>query len=225
MSGVVERVLVREGSVVQQGAPLALLRATTLRNDREAAASEAVSADRLAALAASRGDPAEERLQRLRGDALRRELALLDEELDLTTVRAPLSGVVLTPHPETLLGTSLDEGDLTVTMGRTDTLELEFGVEQRDIGRVHPGQEVRLRVDAFPQRTFTGRVLAVGQLPAVDEEGVRYPIRAAVANPDGLLRPSMAAYVRVLTESASAATRVFRGPARWARLTWWRIWS
>jgi len=29
----------------------------------------------------------------------------------------------------------------------------------------------------------------------------------------------------VLTDPASAVTRVLRGPARWARLTWWRIWS
>jgi GAF domain-containing protein len=225
VSGVVERMLAREGGMVQRGAPLALLRATSLRNEREAAAAEAVSADRLAALAASRGDPAEERLQRLRGEALRRELALLDEQLDLTTVRAPISGVVLTPRPEQLLGASLDEGDLAVTLGRTDTLELEFGVDQRNIGRVSPGQEVRLRVDAFPQRTFTGRVLAISQLPITNEEGVRYPVRAAVANPDGLLRPSMAAYVRILTQPASAATRLLRGPVRWARLMWWRIWS
>jgi hypothetical protein len=50
-------------------------------------------------------------------------------------------------------------------------------------------------------------------------------VRALVANPDGALRPSMAAYVRVLTDPASAATRLFRGPLRWMRLFWWRIWS
>ena len=53
-----------------------------------------------------------------------------------------------------------------MTLGRTDSLELEFGVDQRDIGRVRPGQEVRLRVDALPQRTFTGRVRSVAPLAA-----------------------------------------------------------
>ena len=32
-------------------------------------------------------------------------------------------------------------------------------------------------------------------------------------------------YARVLTDPASAATRLFRGPARWVRLLWWRMWS
>ena len=104
-------------------------------------------------------------------------------------------------------------------------MELEFGVAQRDIARVRPGQEVRLRVDAMPQRTFTGRVRAVAPLPSDSAADVLYPVRAIVANPDGALRPSMAAYVRVLTDPASAATRLFRGPIRWARLLWWRIWS
>jgi GAF domain-containing protein len=225
VAGVVERIAVSEGSVVARGAPVAYLRSTTLRADREATAAEAAAADRLAALAASRLDASEERLHRLRADALRREVALLDEEVELTTIRAPVAGVVLTPRVGERVGTSLEEGDELLTIGRTDSLELDFGVPQRDIDRVRPGQEVRLRVDAVPQRTFVGRVLAVAPVPADTAGDVRYPVRALVPNPDGVLKPSMVAYVRVLTDPASAATRLFRAPLRWARLFWWRIWS
>jgi RND family efflux transporter MFP subunit len=225
VAGVVERIPVAEGMAVSRGTPIAYLRANALRAEREATAAEVASADRLASLAASRGDAAEERLQRVRAESLRRELALMEEELGYTVVRAPVSGTVLTPHPEERTGMSLEEGDLVLTLGRTDSLELEFGVDQRDIARVQPGQEVRLRVDALPQRTFAGRVRSVA--PLASDSGVtsRYPVRATVANPDGLLKPRMTAYVRVLTDPESAATRLLRGPARWARLIWWRMWS
>jgi GAF domain-containing protein/multidrug resistance efflux pump len=224
VSGVVERVLVDEGGLVAQGTPLAALRSTRLSSDRAAIAGAAVAADRSAALAASRGDAAEERLQRVRGDALRQELGLIDEEVGLTTIRAPVTGTILTPHLSERIGASLEQGDLLLTVGRTDTLELEFGVDQRDIGRVRPGQKVRLRVDALPQRTFSGHVTSIGQLPSETESGVvRYPVRASVANPNGVLKPQMAAYVRVLTDPASTADRLLRGPARWARLLWWRV--
>jgi GAF domain-containing protein len=226
VDGVVERVLVREGSRVAQGQPLATLRATTLAADREATASAVASAERMAALARSRGDAAEERLQRLRAESLGRELALLDQEVGLTTVRAPAAGVVLTPRLDERIGASLGEGDLLLALGRIDTLELEFGVAQRDILRVRPGQTVRLRVDALPQRTFAGTVLSIAQLPHTGDDGtVHYPVRAAIPNSDGLLRPEMAAHARVLTDPASSATRLLRGPVRWARLTWWRLWS
>ena len=225
VDGVVERVLVREGTRVERGTPLAFLRATTVATDREATAADAAAADRSASLAASRGDAAEERLQRARADALRREVALLDQELALTTVRAPVAGTVLTPRVEERVSASLGEGELLLELGRTDSLELELGVEQRDVLRVRPGQEVRLRVDALPQRTFTGRVTSIAELPVSGPEGASYRVRAVVPNPGGLLRPEMAAHARVLTDPASAATRLLRGPVRWARLAWWRLWS
>ena len=225
VDGTIERVAVREGSQVRRGDILAILRATPLAAEREAKAADGATADRLASVAASRGDAAEERLQRIRGDALRRELSLLDEELGLTTVRAPGPGQVLTPRVEELAGSSLAEGDPLLAIGRTDTLELEFGVTQQDILRVRPGQEVRLRVDALPSETFVGRVTSIAELPHNVEGLVTYPVRAAVANRDGLLKPSMGAHARVLTDPASTATRALRAPVRWVRLMWWRIWS
>ena len=225
ISGVVDRVFVREGMTVERGAPIAHLRDDELRAQRDAASAEVSAADRAAAMAASRGDPAEERLQRLRGDVLRRDVGLLDEQINSAVVRSPVSGVVLTPRPEERVGTRAEAGDLLAIVGRTDSLELEFGVEQREITRVRVGEEVRLRVDALPQRTFSGRVVSIGALPASDSTSVMFPVRAMVANPGGLLRPGMAAYARVLTAPTSVLGRVTRGPVRAIRLLWWRMWS
>ncbi|HZA97960.1 MAG TPA: GAF domain-containing protein [Gemmatimonadales bacterium] len=222
--GVVERVLVSEGAVVERGMPLASLRASDIASSRSSTAAEVAAADRQAALAASKGDPTEERLHRIRSQALLQELALLEEQVEFLTVRAPVAGMVLTPRLHEQIGTSLDEGDLLMTLGRTDSLELEFGVAQRDIHRVRPGQEVRLRVDALPQRTFYGRVTSVGQLPFDTLPEVRYPVRAEVANAEGVLKPQMAAYARVLTEPTSAMGRIIQAPLRWGRLLWWKLW-
>ena len=223
--GVVERVLVKEGSSVVRGQPLVSLRATALLSDRAAAAAEINATERQAAIAASRNDAAEERMHRIRGDALRQELAILDEQVALTSIRAPIAGVVLTPHLHEATGASLEEGDLVLNLGRTDSLELEFGVAQRDVGRVEPGQSVRLRVDALPQRTFEGKVTSIAQLPVDSGTPVHYPVRAKVGNPDGVLRPQMAAHARVLTDPANALSQLLRAPLRWVRLLWWRIWA
>jgi len=225
IDGIIERVLVREGTTVERGAPIFQLRDAELRADYEAAASAAVVADRSAATAASRGDAAEERLQRMRADVLRREATVREEQLRAATVRAPVSGVVLTPRPEERVGSWADAGSAVLVIGRTDTLELEFGVDQRDVGRVRVGEEVRLRVDAFPQRTFPGRVSGLADV-GVDSAGtVVFPVRAMVPNTDGALRPGMVAYARVLTEPSSILGRAVREPARRLRLLWWRMWS
>jgi multidrug efflux pump subunit AcrA (membrane-fusion protein) len=124
-----------------------------------------------------------------------------------------------------------------IVVGRTDTLELDFNVDERDIGRVKVGDEVRLRVDAYPQRTFVGRVTVIGVDRWTGERldssnGVTtsasmagYPLRALVPNDSGLIRPGMVAYARVLTGPASVMGRVVREPWRRLRLFWWRLWS
>lgn len=223
--GVVEQVMVREGMVVDRGVPVAQLRDAEARAEREALAAEIAAAERAAALAASRADPADERLERLRADALRRELALRDEALSLLTMRAPVRGVVLSRRPEERLGARLDAGETLVLLGRTDSLELEFGVDERDVGRVRPGAEVRLRVEALPQRTFVGTVSVLGHVTGVGSDHSTFPVRAVVPNPDGLLRPGMTAQARVLTEPMSALGRLLRTPVRTLRLFWWRMWS
>ena len=225
IDGIIERVLVREGTTVERGAPIFHLRDAELRADHEAAAAAAAVADRAATAAASRGDAAEERLQRMRADVLRREASVREEQLRAATVRSPVSGVVLTPRPEERVGSWADAGSAVLVIGRTDTLELEFGVDQRDVGRVRVGEEVRLRVDAFPQRTFTGRVSGLADVGLDSAGTVVFPVRAVVPNADGALRPGMVAYARVLTAPSSILGRAVREPARRLRLLWWRMWS
>jgi multidrug resistance efflux pump len=225
LPGLIDRVFVHEGMLVDRGAPIAHLRDDERRAEREASLAAVAAADRAAAVAASRGDAAEERLQRLRVDVLRRDADLLDEQIRSSVVRAPVRGMILTARPDERVGSHADAGDLVAVVGRTDSLELEFGVEERDITRVQIGDEVRLRIAAMPQHTFAGRVTSIGASSTTAGGSVSFPVRAVVANADGLLRPGMAAYARVLTEPASALWRLARGPVRATRLAWWRFWS
>jgi multidrug resistance efflux pump len=227
VGGMIQRIFVTEGERVTRGAALAQLSDADLRAQRDAALADASADDREAELAASRGDAGQERVARLRGESRRRVAALADDQLRFTLIRSPVDGVVLTPRPEERVGIRVDAGDPVVLVGRTDTLELEFGVDEQDLVRVRVGQEVRARADALPQYTLVGHVVAIGGLPsdsAADAAGnVAFPVRARVPNVDGTLRPGMAAAARVLTAPVSLAGRLLRAPLRTARLLWWRL--
>jgi multidrug resistance efflux pump len=236
VDGVVERVFIGEGARVARGDPIVQLRDAEQRTSRDAALSDAASAEREATAASARGDAAEERLQRMRADALRSEASVLDEQVRAALVRSPVAGIVLTPRPQERLGSWVDAGSQLIVVGRTDTLELDFNVDERDIGRVQIGDEVRLRVDAYPQRTFVGRVSAIevdgwtgGQVDGSNGVATSrvggFPVRALVPNDSSLVRPGMVAYARVLTDPASVMGRVIREPWRRLRLFWWRLWS
>lgn len=225
VSGVVERVLVGEGSSVQRGDALLQLRTSELRAAYDAAANAANAAERSAAVAASRGDAGAEQVERLRAASSRQEAAVLEEELRAAVVRAPLAGVVLSARPDERIGSHVEAGEPLILIGRTDTLELELAVGQRDLGRVRPGDPVRLRIDALPQRTFDGLVVSVAALPVDSADGAAFPVRALVPNDERLLRPGMQPYVRILTAPASVAGRLLRAPTRGVRLLWWKLWG
>lgn len=225
VDGTVERILVTEGAQVRRGMPVARLRDTDLRAQHEAALAEQAANQRAATLAASRGDAAQEQILRERAASHGREADILNEQLGLGVVRAGVDGVVLTAHPERLVGMRLNAGDPLLLVGRTDTLELDLDVAESDVALVRAGQEIRLRVDALPSRTFTGTVIALAQLPVGSGDSVSFPVRALVPNTDGLLRPGMTAHARVLAAPASIAGRLLRRPLRDARLLWWRFWS
>ncbi|MBM4219914.1 MAG: efflux RND transporter periplasmic adaptor subunit [Gammaproteobacteria bacterium] len=74
-------------------------------------------------------------------------------------------------------------------------LKLDFRVPEAFIGRLKPGQQVAVAVDAHPGRSFAGSVYAIE--PGVDEQTRTVLLRARVANAEQKLRPGMFARVQV----------------------------
>jgi multidrug efflux pump subunit AcrA (membrane-fusion protein) len=76
-------------------------------------------------------------------------------------------------------------------------LEVELWVQERDLAKIARGQPCQVRLEAFPQTTYPGRVARL--LPVADRSrgavGVR--VRLEVPEKDELLRPEMAALVTI----------------------------
>lgn len=243
VDGQVEQVLVQTGQRVEQGDPLLRLRVAEKRGARDAVDAEIASAEREAALAASRADALGERLARVKAEAAQQRRAVLSGELNATIIRAPAAGIVLTERTDELLEQRALAGAPLLLIGRTDSLEIAFDVPQREVARIAVQQRVRLRAEALPQQTYEGRVLAIAPLPSSatrgllemptlsssaslvspDTNATHFTVRALIANPDQQLRPGMRSYVRVLTGPASLAERLLRGPMRVVRILLWRL--
>ncbi len=112
------------------------------------------------------GVQARERASGLRAQvaAEERALALARERESWATLRAPLSGVVSSLSHRA--GDALREGDDVLTVVDLSRAYLRVAVDERDVGRVRVGQEVRLVFDAYLGRTLEGKVWRI--VPAVD---------------------------------------------------------
>jgi len=103
------------------------------------------------------------------------------------TIRAPFSGRLGLRLVN--LGQILREGDAIVSLHTLDPIYVDFSIPQKMLLRLKPGLEVRVTVDAAPDVTFIGEILATN--PHVDLATRSVRVRARIANPDETLRAGM----------------------------------
>jgi cobalt-zinc-cadmium efflux system membrane fusion protein len=124
---------------------------------------------------------------------------------------SPLTGTVLELNAR--VGQPVGPTDTLVVVGETDQVWLAVDVYERDLGKVHVGDEVHVSSVAYPNRTFAGRVDLVAT--TVDPERHVLEARIVLDNKDGALRPGMTATARILGSAgetdAGAAIVVPRG--------------
>jgi membrane fusion protein (multidrug efflux system) len=225
VGGLVTQVLVEEGDPLEQGQVLAVLRDDALEIQLREAEAEQASAERAAATARARGDESAARVAEISARERAGRVRLLTDQVARTRLTAPVGGVVLTMRPWERVGEWLDAGETFVLLGRTDELELEARVPQRHIDRVSPGQEVRLKVEARPEKTFVARVTEIAPQAERPEEDATEPtfvVRARIDNEEGLLRPGMQARAKIVGDRRPLGWIVIRPLVEWMQLRFWR---
>jgi HlyD family secretion protein len=130
--------------------------------------------------------------------------------LRYTEIRAPIEGVVLerTVDVGQTVAASLSAPQLFLIAEDLSQMEILASVDESDIGRIHPGQDVRFSVQAYPDEWFSGRVSQVRLQSTIQENVVTYSVVVAVENPDGRLLPGMTATVECVVERAAGVFRV-----------------
>lgn len=133
-------------------------------------------------------DQAEAQLNQAKADAeaLR---ALMAKKI----VRAPFDGRVGIRHVN--VGQFVPRGSPLLPLQKLNPIYVNFTIAQRYLPQLVVGQETQVRVDAFADRVFTGRIVAIN--PEVDASSRNVSVQAIIENPDEILRAGMFARVEV----------------------------
>lgn len=120
-----------------------------------------------------------------------------------STLRAPFAGVIT--RFDVAVGEVVESDKELFTVADLSTVWVLADVYEKDIARVRPDGVVTVRVDAYPDRTFTGRVTYVSDI--IDEGTRTAKVRCVVDNRDGALKLQMFAKVTLdTTEQRDAVT-------------------
>ncbi|MDX2019500.1 MAG: efflux RND transporter periplasmic adaptor subunit [Deltaproteobacteria bacterium] len=147
----------------------------------------------------------------------RAQVGIAKVDLERTTIRSPISGVVLARAVDTgqTVAASLQAPTLFTVAQDLSRMEVRTAIDEADVGKLREGLEARFTVDAYPGEEFTATIFQLRAQPTVTQNVVTYDAILRVENPEGHLRPGMTANVRIVTERRDNVLRVPNAALRW----------
>ena len=150
------------------------------------------------------------RLGRAQVDQKDAALKQAQVDLDHTTIRAPVDGVVVSRAVDVgqTVAASLQAPTLFTIAQDLTKMQVETSVDEADIGRIKLDDRATFTVDAFPGETFAGVVTQIRKAAQVVQNVVTYTVVVGVDNPAGKLLPGMTANVKLVVAEKPSVLKV-----------------
>jgi multidrug efflux system membrane fusion protein len=199
VSGRITDILFTAGSHVAAGTPLVQLFDGPEQGDLASFKAQATGAqlalERAKQLAARQfGPQATADAAQATYDQANAGIAKTEAIISQKLVRAPFEGELGVRHVE--VGQYLTAGTQIVTLTDLSTLYANLTATEKDSAQLKVGQVVRIAVDAYPGRSFDGKITTIEPQISADTRNIR--IQATIANPDHILKPGMFATTTIV---------------------------
>lgn len=150
-----------------------------------------------------------------------REVAVWEQQMEDTIIRAPFAGIVTSKNaqPGEMISPMSAGGGFTrtgiCTIVDMGSLEVEVDVSESYINRVEPGQPVSATLDSYPEWRIPAKVIAI--IPTADRQKATVKVRVGFERLDPRILPDMG--VKVAFQSAPAVEPAAEGGGAGPRIT------
>lgn len=130
--------------------------------------------------------------------------------LAYTNIVSPVVGTVITRAIDVgqTVAASLQSPTLFLIGKDLTKMQVDTNVSESDVGALHEGQDAFFSVQAYPGRTFRGKVTTIRHGPITVQNVVTYDVVIAVDNPDRALFPGMTADTHIVIAEHDNVLRV-----------------
>jgi HlyD family secretion protein len=137
-------------------------------------------------------------------------LKLAETNLRYTTIRSPVNGIVISRNVDVgqTVAASLQAPTLFTIAKDLTQMQVDTNFSEADIGRIEEEQEATFTVDAYPERTFRGRVSEIRNAPLTVQNVVTYDVVIQVDNKDLKLKPGMTANVTIMVAHRDGVLKI-----------------
>jgi HlyD family secretion protein len=127
-----------------------------------------------------------------------------------TIIVAPIDGIVTQRSVDVgqTVAASMSAPTLFVIAADLTEMQVNANIDEADVGRIRPGQQVSFRVDAYPTDNFIGTVTQIRLQPVVVSNVTTYGTVITVPNRELKLKPGMTANVKIEIAKRTNALRI-----------------
>jgi HlyD family secretion protein len=197
-------------NVLKAEADLANAKANQALAEVQARRAESLYTNNL--ISASDHDTALAQLQQAQAQVQSDEATLKNANVQLAycTIFSPVDGVVISRNVDVgqTVAASFNTPTLFVIAGDLRNMQIDALVSEADIGGVATNQDVNFTVDAYPYRTFHGKVSQIRYGAVTNQNVINYDCVIAVENDDFKLLPGMTANVSIVTAERDNVLKV-----------------
>ncbi|MFH1844706.1 MAG: efflux RND transporter periplasmic adaptor subunit [bacterium] len=127
-------------------------------------------------------------------------------DLEKVTVTAPMSGVITRLNVEegenAIMGTLNNPGTVLLVIADLSVMEAVVRVDETEVVKVALGQPAEVSIDAFPDTTFTGRVIEIGNSPifssaGASQQAVDFEVKVVLEDRIPHIRPGLSAEAEI----------------------------
>jgi RND family efflux transporter MFP subunit len=141
-----------------------------------------------------------------------KDLALIEERLKFTEVRAPFDCTILTrpvSAGQAVSGSGgFNSGTEVLTIADLNSMIINAQVNQADVPRLKAGEAVEVTIEAVAGLRVTGAVERISPQATIKNNIKGFAARIVLKNPDERIRPGMTANVKIPVASAANVTAV-----------------
>ena len=203
----------------------AAIRALSETSDRESDLKTRELAEAESELALMKAGNRPEQIRQVEADVgrLTKQVAILDQELVKTEIRAPIDGIVATPFVERKLNQHLSPGDELCRIVDMARVIVEMQVPENELADVRPGNPVFMKARSLPSLDLQGRVDFIAPVAQAVNSQQMVVVRSEIQNDDLLLKPDMTGVAKIYCGDRRIVDLMTRRMIRWIRTEFWDL--
>lgn len=219
--GYLKQVLVRPGDTVKRDQVLATLAEEDLKLEQRKWQAEVAQAENAYGEALAKQNRAELVMARAKIDEAQAQLALVQEKLLRTQIRAPFDGVIIKGDLTQSLSAPVKRGEVLMTLAPKDEYRVIVEVDERDIADVTQGQSGRLALAATPEKSVEIQVARVTPVADTVEGRHFFEVEAKLSSPSTRMRPGLKGVAKLEVDQRSLLRIWTQRAVNWVRMSAW----